>query len=116
MRLLLDAHLSSRRVGGPLRSSGHDVRAVADEPELDGFPDERLLDLATADRRILVTRNSRHFAPICRRWAEANRDHAGVILVWTLSTAQHGEVADGVIRWLAAVSSAAGWRGRVVAI
>lgn len=113
---MLDAQLSSRRVGDPLRARGHDVRGVSDEPELDGLPDELLLELATADERILVTRNSRHFAPICRRWAEANREHAGVILVWTLSTAQHGQVADGVERWLEELPTATSWRGRVVSI
>lgn len=116
MRLLLDAHLSSRRVGEALRARGHDVRAVGDEPELEGLPDERLLELATADERILVTRNSRDFAPICRRWAEARREHAGVILIWTLSTAQHEQIARAVERWLEEVPTAMEWRGLAVGL
>lgn len=113
---MLDADLSSRRVGDPLRAKGHDVRGVTDEPELEGLADEPLLELATRDERILVTRNSRDFAPICRLWAEAGREHAGVILVWSLTTAQHGEIARGIERWLAEIPDAAAWRGVVVAV
>nr|MBA2460345.1 DUF5615 family PIN-like protein [Actinomycetota bacterium] len=59
MRLLLDANLSSRRIGGQLRADGHDVRGVADEPDLEGLDDESVLELATQEDRILITRNSR---------------------------------------------------------
>jgi len=113
LRLLLDANLSSRRIGGPLREQGHDVRGVADEPDLEGLDDESVLELATRDERILITRNSRDFAPICRIWAEAGRDHAGVILIWTLSHRQDGEIIRGVERWLDEIPNAATWRGTV---
>jgi Domain of unknown function (DUF5615) len=113
---MLDANLSSRRIGDPLRSSGHDVRGVTDEPGLAGLDDEPLLELATQDARILVTRNSRDFAPICRQWAEAGREHAGVILIWSLSSRQFGEIARGVESWLEQIPSAAEWRGTVVAV
>lgn len=116
MRLLLDANLSSRRIGGPLREQGHDVRGVADEPDLEGLDDESVLELATRDERILITRNSRDFAPICRIWAEAGRDHAGVILIWTLSHRQYGEIIRGVERWLEQMPRAAAWQGTVVSI
>jgi hypothetical protein len=95
---------------------GHDVRALAAEPQLDGLADDSVLELATADRRILVTRNSRDFAPICRVWAEAGREHAGVILVWTLSSRQFSEIAAGIEGWLVDVPRPAAWRGRVVGI
>ena len=116
MRLLLDANLSSRRIGGPLREQGHDVRGVADEPDLEGLDDESVLELATQDERILITRNSRDFAPICRIWAEAGRDHAGVILIWSLSHRQYGEISCGVERWLDEIPNAAAWRGTVVSL
>jgi len=106
-------NLSSRRIGGPLREQGHDVRGVADEPDLEGLDDESVLELATRDERILITRNSRDFAPICRIWAEAGRDHAGVILIWTLSHRQDGEIIRGVERWLDEIPNAATWRGTV---
>lgn len=116
MRLLLDANLSPSRVGDPLRELGHDARALAAEPELEGLDDETVLDLAAADRRILVTRNSRDFAPICRTWAEAGRDHAGVILVWSLSSRQFGELVRGVALWLDHIPDESGWTGTVVAL
>lgn len=116
MRLLLDANLSSRRIGGPLREQGHDVRGVADEPDLEGLDDESVLELATQDERIVITRNSRDFAPICRIWAEAGRDHAGVILIWSLSHRQYGEIIGGVERWLEQIPDPAAWRGSVVSL
>jgi predicted nuclease of predicted toxin-antitoxin system len=116
LRLLLDANLSSRRIGGPLRERGHDVGGVADEPDLEGLDDESVLELATQDERILITRNSRDFAPICRIWAEAGRDHAGVILIWSLSHRRYGEIIYGVERWLEQIPSAAAWHKTVVSL
>jgi predicted nuclease of predicted toxin-antitoxin system len=116
MRLLLDANLSPKRIGDPLREHGHDVRGVANEPELEGLGDESVLELALQDGRILITRNSRHFAPLCRTWAEGGRDHAGVILIWTLSHRQYGEIIHGVETWLAEIPHAEGWHGIVVSI
>jgi predicted nuclease of predicted toxin-antitoxin system len=55
MRLLLDAHLSGRHVGDPLRDDGHDVRAADSELALEGASDEEVLALAIAEGRILVT-------------------------------------------------------------
>jgi predicted nuclease of predicted toxin-antitoxin system len=116
LRLLLDAKLSSRRIGGPLRQHGHDVRGVADEPDLEGLDDELVLELAFQDERILITRNSRDFAPICRTWGEAGRDHSGVILIWSLAPRQYGEIIRGVERWLHEIPAAAEWRGLVVSL
>ena len=116
LRLLLDADLSPRRIGEPLRNRGHDVHTVADDTALEGLADERLLELAKAEDRILVTRNARDFAPICRQWAEAGRTHAGVILIWTLSHRQYAEIVAGVARWLDQIPEADAWRGIVVRI
>jgi predicted nuclease of predicted toxin-antitoxin system len=116
VRLLLDANLSSRRIGHALRRRGHDVRGIADELELEGLEAEALLALATADERILITRNSRDFAPICRSWAGTGRDHAGVILIWTLSHRQYGEIIRAVERRLEDLPDARAWRGVVIGI
>lgn len=116
MRLLLDANLSSKRIGDQLRKRGHDVRGVADEPDLEGLDDEAVLELAARDERILITRNSRDFAPICRTWAEGGREHAGVILIWTLSSRQFGEIVDGVGALLEELPASGAWRGIVAAI
>lgn len=77
MKLLLDAHISARRVATALRSLGHDVRAAGEERDLDGWADEQLLHLATLEDRILVTFNARDFVRIARQWAAAGRSHTG---------------------------------------
>jgi predicted nuclease of predicted toxin-antitoxin system len=116
VRVLLDANLSPGRVGHPLRERGHNVRALAAEPDLEGLDDEPVLELATQDERILVTRNSRDFAPITRRWSEAGRQHAGVILIWSLTHRQFNEIVHGVEHWLGQYPNPQDWRGLVVGI
>lgn len=113
---MLDANLSATRIGDPLRDRGHDVRGASAELELEGLDDEPLLALAAQEGRILITRNSRDFAPICRVWAESGREHAGVILIWSLSHRQYGEIIRGIERWLNEVPSTRDWRGLVVSI
>lgn len=81
MRLLLDAHVSGRRIGAALRERGHDVLAVDEARELDGCPDEELLELAIAQRRILVTFDVADFPRICREWMEEGRSHHGCAVV-----------------------------------
>jgi predicted nuclease of predicted toxin-antitoxin system len=88
VRLLLDAHLSAARIAAPLREHGHDVRAVDEERELDGWADEALLALAAAEKRIMVTFDVKDFPDIARRWAEAGRPHAGLAIV---VGADHGQ-------------------------
>jgi predicted nuclease of predicted toxin-antitoxin system len=116
VRVLLDANLSPRRVGDLLRERGHNVRALAAEPDLEALDDERVLELGTRDERILVIRNSRDFAPLTRRWSEAGREHAGVILIWSFTHRQFNEIVHGVAHWLGEYPNAQDWRGLVVAI
>lgn len=116
MRLLLDENLSPRRVGGPLRDAGHDVRAIAEQQALTGLTDRQVMELAGAEQRILVTRNSRDFAPILRGWAEAGREHAGAILIWTHDHHEFGAIVTGVEGLLARRPTADQWRGIVLAL
>ena len=90
------------------------MRSVAGEPILDGLEDAAVLELATHEKRVLITRNSRDFSPLCRTWAEAGRDHAGVILIWSSSSRQFGEIVRGVERWLDEIATQEAWRGKVV--
>jgi predicted nuclease of predicted toxin-antitoxin system len=110
VRLLLDANLSPRGIGLPLRSTGHDVRALAEEPALDALDDPGVLALAASEDRILVTRNSRDFAPLAREWAEAGRSHAGCILIWTLDHSRFAEIVAGIERLLAERPRQEDWR------
>jgi hypothetical protein len=116
VRLLLDAHLSARRVGAALRADGHDVLALSEHPELEALRDPEVLALAAEQRRILVTRNSRDFAPLLREWVEAGRHHGGCILIWTLGHHEFASILDGVRRALAERSRQKDWRDIAVAI
>lgn len=90
MRLFLDAHVSGRRIAAGLRRQGHDVRAADEERELDGCEDERLLELATAERRIVVTFNVKDFARIVGEWGAAGRSQAGCLMIVGIDHAELG--------------------------
>jgi hypothetical protein len=81
VRVLLDAHVSSRRVGRRLARAGHDVLALDQEGTLSRLADEEVLAVAAEQGRIVITHNVRHFVPIARSWAERHRGHHGLILV-----------------------------------
>lgn len=116
MRLLLDANLSPKRIGAALAERGHDVVSLAADVDLGALDDPRVLALAAEQGRILLTRNSRDFAPILREWAEAARHHAGCILIWTLSHHEFGAIIEGVDRLLSARPRAEQWRDLAVAL
>lgn len=116
MRLLLDANLSPRRVGAPLAKRGHDVLSLAADVALGALDDPLVLDLAAAQARILVTRNSRDFAPLLREWAEAGREHAGCILIWTFAHHEFGAIIRGVARLLDDRPDPKQWRDLAVAL
>lgn len=90
MRLFLDAHVSGRRIAAVLRREGHDVLAADEERQLDGWDDERLLELATAEQRIMVTCNVRDFARIASEWAGAGVGHAGCLMIVGIDHAEFG--------------------------
>ncbi len=115
MRLLLDANLSPRNVADRLRALGHDVLALAEDAVYEGLPDPQVLELAATEERILITRNSRDFAPLAREWAEAQRPHAGLILVWTLDHSQFAEIVAGIEHQLTLRPAPEQWRDLTVA-
>jgi hypothetical protein len=98
VRLLLDANLSPERIGSALQRKDHDVLSLASDAALGALDDPQVLELAAEQDRILVTRNARDFAPLLREWAEANRHHAGCILIWTLGHHEFGAIISGVTR------------------
>ena len=115
MRLLLDANLSPRGIAGRLREAGHDVLALAENADFEGLADPQVLELAATEQRVLVTRNSRDFAPLAREWAEAQRTHAGLILIWTLDHSQFTEIVAGIERYLERWPTQEQWRDLSVA-
>ena len=102
MRLLLDAHISARRIAAPLREQGHDVRVAAEERALDGLGDEQLLELAASEGRVMITFDVKDFTLIARRWAEAGRRHAGIGIVVGIGHGDFGPVLEILSRELAA--------------
>jgi predicted nuclease of predicted toxin-antitoxin system len=115
LRLLLDANLSPRRVAARLRKTGHDVLALAEDASYEGLTDPPVLELAASEARVLITRNSRDFAPLAREWAEAQRSHAGLILIWTLTHEQFDQIVTGIERQLDLWPSQEQWRDLTVA-
>lgn len=112
MRVLLDAHVSSRHVGRRLQRKGHDVLALDQDETLGRLADEDLLTLAAAEQRIVITHNLRHFAPIARSWAETGRSHNGLILV-TLSHTDYGPILRRLEQAFAARPGQEEWIDRV---
>lgn len=110
MRLLLDAHVSGPRVGTRLEAHGHEVRALDQEPSLEGLDDEEVLAMGVAEQRILVTHNVRDFPAILREWAAAERSHAGVILVYGIDHREFDAVLRGIERCVALYPDQASWR------
>lgn len=90
MRLFLDAHVSGRRIADALREQGHEVRAADEERELDGWEDERLLALAAAEDRIMVTFNVKDFARLVNEWAAAGSRHGGCLMIVGIDHAEFG--------------------------
>jgi predicted nuclease of predicted toxin-antitoxin system len=116
LRLLLDANLSPKRVGSALEKRGHDVVSLAADATLGTLDDPQVLELAAEQSRILVSRNTRDFAPLLREWAEAGRHHAGCILIWTLAHHEFGAILRGVTRLLRERADPDEWRDLTVAL
>jgi len=112
VRVLLDAHLSGRSIGDPLRQAGHDVLALDDDIMLKRLPDGDVLDLAIEQGRIVVTANIRDFARLARSRMEAGHDHSGIVLIPPGSLA-FGVVLRGLARLFAERPEATDWANRV---
>jgi Domain of unknown function (DUF5615) len=109
VRFLLDAHVSGPRVGRRLEAEGHDVRALDQEPALEGLADNEVLALASEEQRILVTHSIRDFPSILRDWSSAQISYAGVILVYGIDHSEFELIIRGIGRWLALYPEPASW-------
>lgn len=99
-------HLAS--IAAALRKHGHDLRAADEERELDGAEDERLLELAAAEGRVMITFDVTDFTVFAQREAEAGRRHAGLGIVVGIDTGGFGVIIDTLSRALDARSQP-GW-------
>lgn len=110
MRLLLDAHVSGRVIARVLREHGHDVRAVNEEPQLDSWEDESLLELATAGQRIMLTFNVQDFPRIVVDWAAAGKSHAGCLILVGIDHGEFGLILRVIDTVFHARPEQAAWR------
>lgn len=79
MRLLLDEHYDFA-IAEELRRRGVDAIATQKErPDLEGRGDDVILRTATLERRVVVTNNVRHFAPLVEDFGLRGEMHLGVI-------------------------------------
>lgn len=108
--------MSRSAVRGPLAKRGHDVLSLASDTALGALDDPQVLELAAEQARVLVTRNARDFAPLLREWAEADRHHAGCILIWTIAHHEFEAIIRDVARLLVDRSDAEHWRDLTVAV
>jgi predicted nuclease of predicted toxin-antitoxin system len=63
VKLLLDEMLSPA-IARELRDRGHDVEAVAGQPEREGLSDPEVMTLARTEHRAIGTSNLRDFRPL----------------------------------------------------
>jgi hypothetical protein len=112
VRVLLDAHVSGRRIGRALHTAGHDVLALDSDEALSRLPDGEVLALATREDGIVVTYNVSDFARLAREWAEARRRHTGVVLVPD-SRGGHGPILRRLEEMFAAHPDQGDWADRV---
>ena len=80
MKLLLDEQISGK-VAVRLRERGRDVIAATDDPSLRGLSDPDLFEVAQEQARALLTYNRVDFEPITREFAQASREHHGLVLI-----------------------------------
>lgn len=113
MRLLLDAHVSGKKVGSALRGDGHDVLAVTDNPSFERWSDEDLLQLAARERRIVVTHDVPDFSRLTAEWTRGRRRHAGCVLVAGFDHSEVGRLLRGLRRLLADRPSQREWTDKV---
>ncbi len=86
VRLLLD-EMFSPAVAAELRNLGHDVIAIADQPELRSKSDEEVFAWACANKRWVLTENVKDSRPILLRALQGGLPACG--LVFTSSRTFH---------------------------
>ena len=116
MRLLLDEHMPPAVATGLQRDG---IDAVALPRWLGGTfrsaADARLLEVASAENRTLVTDDRKTVPRLLTAWAETGQHHAGVVLIDERTVRQND--IGGLLRSLRALIARAGdwdWQDRVM--
>lgn len=98
IRLLFDNVMDvllPERLGGLLPEEVViDAVHVRDLPGGAGLTDRELLEIATGEGRIVVTKNIRDFQPLSNEWNTQARTHPGMIFISTKSFPEKGRNAE----------------------
>jgi hypothetical protein len=97
-----------------MRDRGHDVFALDEHSDLEGLDDEGLLAIAAKDGRVLVTHNVHDFPDILRSWAEADRRHAGCLILVGMQLHEFGGLITCINAALAQIQEQESWTNRSV--
>jgi predicted nuclease of predicted toxin-antitoxin system len=97
-------------LGRLLASRGHDSVSASELGHI-AWPDERHLEAATTDGRILITHNRVDFERLAVSWHQKAQDHAGIILA--VRRADTYELARRVLSVLVLYDQAS-WRNIVL--
>jgi predicted nuclease of predicted toxin-antitoxin system len=102
VRLLLDEMIGPR-VAVALREEQWDVVALVERTDLRALADELVLEHASAEGRLLVTRNVSDFARLDQRWRSEDRSHAGIVMVTESAFPQSrnliGALVSALLHW-----------------
>lgn len=103
MALLLD-EMHAPVVARTLREHGHDVRAVADKPDLRAATDDELFAFAAENGFRIVTENVKDFRRILFRAEESGQRTAGVLFTssrsFPRSRRNPGPLSKALEQWL----------------
>lgn len=104
--ILLDADVPPA-VAAALLQRGHDAIAASGNPALEELNDDDLLREATRQGRVLVTFNVVDFVEVAHRFAHAQEDHGGIVLIHSRSFPRTaiGAVAEALDRVIPARES-----------
>jgi len=102
VRVLLDADVPPA-VAVALARLGHDAIAGSGSPSLEELSDEDLLREATRQGRVLVTFNVADFVETAHRFAHAQEEHHGIVLIHSRSFSRVaiGAIAEALDRLFA---------------
>ena len=92
------------------------MRALDQEPALEGLGDDLVLALAAEEDRIVVTQDIGDFPGMLRQWAAAKRSHAGAIVVYGIDHSEFELIIRGVQRWVELYPEAASWADLTVPV
>lgn len=104
MKLYIDEDAMGAGLASGLRARGVDV-LTAEEAQMRGQSDERHLEYALAQDRVLYSYNRRDFARIHRDWTAIGRRHGGIVLL-TNRRAGYGYQIEGLLRLLSLPAAA----------